>query len=61
MTINDWERLGDELLVRYKVFDVRKSRRRSPRTGADIGFFLIDTPNWVNVIAITTDQKLVLV
>jgi ADP-ribose pyrophosphatase len=61
MTIRDWERLGDELLVRYKVFDVRKSRRRSPRTGADIGFFLIDTPDWVNVVAVTADEHLVLV
>lgn len=61
MTIRDWQRLGDETLVRYKVFEVRKSRRRSPRTGADIGFFLIDTPNWVNVVAVTTDDHLVLV
>ena len=61
MTIQDWQRLGDETLVRYKVFEVRKSRRRSPRTGKDIGFFLIDTPDWVNVIAVTTDDRLVLV
>ena len=61
MTIQDWQRLGDEILVRYKVFEVRKSRRRSPRTGADIGFFLIDTPDWVNVIAVTQDEAVVLV
>ncbi len=61
MTINDWQRLGDEILVHYKVFEVRKSRRRSPRTGADIGFFLIDTPDWVNVIAVTEQDRLVLV
>ncbi|MFO1076657.1 MAG: NUDIX hydrolase [Planctomycetota bacterium] len=61
MTIQDWERLGDETLARYKVFTVRKSRRRSPRTGADIGFFLIDTPDWVNVVALTTDDRIVLV
>jgi 8-oxo-dGTP pyrophosphatase MutT (NUDIX family) len=61
MTIQDWQRLGDETLVRYKVFEVRKSRRRSPRTGADIGFFLIDTPDWVNVVAVTADDRLVLV
>ncbi len=61
MTIHDWERLGDETLVRYKVFHVRKSRRRSPRTGADIGFFLLDTSDWVNVLAITTDDRLVMV
>lgn len=61
MTIRDWERLGDEILLRYKVFQVRKSRRRSPRTAADIGFFLIDTPDWVNVLALTHDEQLVLI
>ena len=40
MTLRDWEHLGEEPLVRYKVFDVVKARRRSPRTGLDIGFFL---------------------
>ncbi|MBL8724633.1 MAG: NUDIX hydrolase [Planctomycetes bacterium] len=61
MTLRDWQRLGDEVLARYKVFTVRRSRRRSPRTGADIGFFLIDTPDWVNVVAITERDELVLV
>lgn len=61
MTLRDWEQLGDERLVHYKVFDVRKARRRSPRTGVDIGFFLIRTPDWVNVVAITADDRLVLV
>lgn len=61
MTIRDWERLEDEVLLRYKVFQVRKSRRRSPRTGADIGFFLIDTPDWVNVLALTAAEELVLI
>ena len=61
MTLDHWQSLGDEILTRYKVFQVRKSRRRSPRTGADIGFFLIDTPDWVNVVAITDDDRIVLV
>jgi ADP-ribose pyrophosphatase len=61
MTIHDWQRLGDEVLLRYKVFTIRKSRRRSPRTGADIGFFLLDTPDWVNVVPITADGQVVMV
>ena len=40
MTLGDWEQLSEESLVRYKVFDVVKARRRSPRTGADIGVFV---------------------
>ncbi|MBZ0151776.1 MAG: NUDIX hydrolase [Planctomycetes bacterium] len=61
MTIRPWQELSDETLVRYKVFHVRKSRRRSPRTGADFGFFLIDTPDWVNVLPLTDDGQVVLV
>ena len=61
MTLRPWQRLGDETLTHYKVFHVRESRRRSPRTGAAIGFFLIDTPDWVNILPITADGELVLV
>ncbi len=59
--IQPWHQLSEETLCRYKVFHVTKARRRSPRTGADIGFFLIDTPNWVNVLPITADGQVVMV
>ncbi|MGE3173392.1 MAG: NUDIX hydrolase [Planctomycetota bacterium] len=61
MALSDWDELGEETLLRYKVFDVVKARRRSPRTGADIGFFLVRTPDWVNVVALTDRDELVLV
>lgn len=61
MTIERWQELSNETLARYKVFHVRRSRRRSPRTGAEIGFFLMDTPNWVNVLPITDDGQVVMV
>jgi 8-oxo-dGTP pyrophosphatase MutT (NUDIX family) len=61
MNIQPWQELSNETLAHYKVFHVRKSRRRSPRTGAEIGFFLMDTPNWVNVLPITDDGQIVMV
>ncbi|MFY9342524.1 MAG: NUDIX hydrolase [Planctomycetota bacterium] len=61
MNIRPWDELSNETLVQYKVFHVRKARRRSPRTGADIGFFLIDTPDWVNVLPITDDGQVVMI
>jgi 8-oxo-dGTP pyrophosphatase MutT (NUDIX family) len=59
--IRPWEQLHEETLCRYKVFHVTKARRRSPRTGAEIGFFLIDTPDWVNVLPLTADGQVVMV
>ncbi|HIE69542.1 MAG TPA: NUDIX hydrolase [Planctomycetes bacterium] len=61
MTLQPWEKLGDETLARHLVFHVRRSRQRSPRTGVEIPFFLIDTANWVNILPITTDGEIVFV
>jgi len=40
---------------------VKKARRRSPRTGAEIGFFVLETADWVNVLPITDDRQIVMV
>lgn len=61
MTLQPWQQLSEEILAQYKVFRVRRARRRSPRTGAEIGFFLMDTMDWVNVLPITDDGQVVMV
>jgi 8-oxo-dGTP pyrophosphatase MutT (NUDIX family) len=61
MTLLPWSERSRETLARYKVFHVTKARRVSPRTGEDIGFFLIETGDWVNVIPVTEDDEVVLV
>ena len=61
MTLQPWPHIGDEALASYKVFDVRRATRRSPRTGAERGFFLLDTPDWVNIVALTERDELIMV
>jgi len=61
MEIQPWETLSDESLASYKIFDVRKVTRRSPRNGQDIGFFLVNTWDWVNVVAFTQDDELLMI
>lgn len=56
-----WEHLGDETLLSTRVFDVTRARARSPLTGQAHDFFRIDAPDWVNVIPVTEDQRVVLV
>ena len=56
-----WAFLTSKILQSCRVFTVRNERYRSPRTGQEHDFFLIDSPDWVNVIPLTGDGKVILV
>ena len=45
----------------YKIFKVRADRRTSPRTGKEHEFFVIESVDWCNIIALTPDDRLVMV
>jgi len=55
-----WER-GSEEVDDYEVFRVRRYRARSPRTGKTRPFSVIDTADWVNVVGLTEDDRVILV
>jgi len=56
-----WRQLSSRLRGDYRVFSVREERKVSPRTGREHDFFVIDSSSWVNVVALTTDQQVVLI
>ena len=56
-----WPKLGSKPLGDFKVFRVRSDLLRSPRTGREHNFFVIDSVNWVNVIALTPERQLVMI
>lgn len=59
--IKPWPLISSKVLEDYRVFKVRTDWRVSPRTGTLHDFFVIEAPSWVNVVAITPDEKIVLV
>jgi len=59
--IEPWRKISSRPLADFRVFSVREDRKVSPRTGAELGFYVIDAANWVNVIALTPDERIVLV
>lgn len=59
--LQPWPELDRKTLTRVKFFEVIEARRRSPRTGAEHAFFLVDCPDWINVVALTEEDKFVLV
>ncbi len=56
-----WEKLGQESLARTRVFDVHSVRYRHPVRGTARDFVVVRPPDWVNVVALTPDDHLVLV
>ena len=56
--VEPWPQVSCETLAQFKIFKVDKIRRHSPRTGKNLDFFVLDTWNWVNVVALTEDGQL---
>jgi ADP-ribose diphosphatase len=59
--IKPWKMIGSTALGDFRIFTVRADRKLSPRTQREHDFFVIDSINWVNVIAVTPDRRLVMV
>jgi 8-oxo-dGTP pyrophosphatase MutT (NUDIX family) len=43
------------------LFDLVRTVRRSPTTGREHEFLVLHAPDWVNVVALTDERKLILV
>ena len=59
--IQPWPKLDSVPLGDFHIFRLRKDRKTSPRTGQPHEFYILDTLDWVNVVAVTPDQQLVMV
>lgn len=61
MIITKWKTLSSEVVLKAFIFRYKKVERESPTTGGKGTFDIVECLNWVNVIAITPDQKVVLI
>jgi ADP-ribose pyrophosphatase len=59
--IKPWPIIESKLTGDYRIFKVRTERKLSPRTGQEHEVYVIDCANWVNVIATTPDDQLVMI
>lgn len=59
--LRPWQPIATEVVYRGRIFTLEKRRQRSPRTGAEHDFDVIDSGDWVNIIPVTEDGKVVLV
>jgi 8-oxo-dGTP pyrophosphatase MutT (NUDIX family) len=56
-----WPLISSRPAGDFRIFRVRADLKRSPRTGREHGFFVLEAPDWVNIIAVTPDDRLVMV
>jgi len=45
----------------FRVFSIRTDTARSPRTGREHDFYVLESADWVNVIPLTADGQVVMV
>lgn len=60
--VPSWEHDREEELARTPIFSLRRRRGTSPtRPGEHGDFVYLDSDDWVNVIALTSDRQVVLI
>ncbi len=61
MPDRSWTLLGSRDLSDHRIFRVREDRYRLEPAGAERDFVVLDSPDWVNVVALTDDGRVVLI
>lgn len=56
-----WPLVTEKALNDYRVFRTRSEIARSPRTGEEHEFFIIEGGDWVNVVPLTPGEEVILI
>jgi 8-oxo-dGTP pyrophosphatase MutT (NUDIX family) len=56
-----WKTVKKEPVQDYRIFTLRRDRCVSPRTGEEHDFVVLEAPDWVNVVARTDDDQVILI
>jgi ADP-ribose pyrophosphatase len=56
-----WKKVSSKTLGDFRIFKLRSDTYISPRTQKEHDFFILESVDWVNVIALTPDRQLVMV
>lgn len=59
--VEDWEKLSSEEIANFRIFKMRRDVCRSPRTGGEHSFFVLESPDWVNIIPLTPSGEVVMI
>ncbi len=58
---NLWRRASSEIIADCRVFQVRRDKSADPRTGREHDFYVLEAPDWINVVPLTADNEVVMI
>lgn len=59
--VMDWKLKRSDAMNDYRIFKTRRDVRVSPKTGKEHDFFVIESRDWVNIVAVTEDDDIVFI
>jgi ADP-ribose pyrophosphatase len=59
--IKKWSKLESKPIADYRIFKLRQDTSQSPRTGQAHTFFVLESLDWINVIPLTAEGKVVFI
>ena len=59
--IKNWDKVSSKFLIKNKIFKLREDRVISPKKESEHPVWVIDTPDWVNIIPITKENEVILI
>src|SRR6185369_2370835 len=59
--IEPWKQIGSKPVGDFRIFKIRSDEKISPRTGKHCDFYVLESVDWVNVVAVTPNDELVMV
>ena len=59
--VQPWQKVSSKPVGNFRVFNIRSDLAISPRTGKEHDFYVIESVNWVNVVPVTTEDKVVMI
>ncbi len=56
-----WSRISSELVADCRVFQVRRDLSRSPPDNREHDFYVLEAPDWINIIPLTLNDEVVMI
>lgn len=59
--IKAWQQIDQKELADFRIFTVSQVTRISPRTQNEHDFFVLDAPDWINIIPLTAEGNVIFI